>query len=33
MLMEGSWKQWEGNPGVKAAEFAAEVKTAIDADR
>ena len=26
-------KQWEGNPGVKAAEFAAQVKAAIDADK
>ena len=26
-------RQWEGNPGVKPAEFAGWVKTAIDADR
>jgi hypothetical protein len=26
-------QQWEGNPGVKSAEFAARVKAAIDADR
>jgi hypothetical protein len=26
-------QQWEGNPGVKPAEFAAQVKAAIDADR
>src|ERR1700722_10756759 len=26
-------RQWEGNPGVKPAEFAAQVKAAIDADR
>src|ERR1700735_2884358 len=25
--------EWEGNPGVKPAEFAARVKAAIDADR
>jgi thiol-disulfide isomerase/thioredoxin len=26
-------QQWEGNPGIKPAEFAARVKAAIDADR
>jgi hypothetical protein len=26
-------KQWEGNPGVKAAVFSEQVKAAIDADR
>jgi thioredoxin-related protein len=26
-------QQWEGNPGIKPAEFAAQVKAAIDADR
>ena len=26
-------QQWEGNPGVKPAEFAALVKAALDADR
>jgi hypothetical protein len=26
-------QQWEGNPGVKPAEFAARIKAAIDADR